>query len=104
MGIDIPVKETGVEFIYKVKVGDLTEYEYDYLLYGQFDGQPKINPQEADAWKWMAFGDLRADMKENPEAYTPWFRLIVSQGDSDAEQIPVPRLEKYEIKKLATYK
>jgi isopentenyl-diphosphate delta-isomerase, type 1 len=103
MGISIPVKETGVEFIYKVKVGDLIEYEYDHLLYGQFDGEPKINPQEADDWKWMAFADLRQDMKANPEIYTPWFRLIASQGDNEAEQIPVARLEKYEIKRLATY-
>ncbi len=103
MGISIPVKETGVEFIYKVKVGDLTEYEYDRLLYGQFDGQPRINPREADDWKWMAFGDLRKDMKRNPELYTPWFRLIASQGDNTVEQIPVARLEKYEIKKLASY-
>ena len=103
MGISIPVKETGVEFIYKVKVGDLTEYEYDHLLYGQFDGEPKINPQEADDWKWMAFADLRKDMKRNPEFYTPWFRLIASQGDNVVEQIPVARLEKYEIKKLAAY-
>ena len=103
MGISIPVKETGVEFIYKVKVGDLTEYEYDHLLYGQFDGAPAINPEEADDWKWVAFADLRRQMKDNPEDYTPWFRLIVSQGDNEADQIPVARLEKYEIKKLASY-
>lgn len=103
MGISVPIKETGVEFIYKAKVGDLIEYEYDHLLYGQFDGQPAPDPEEADAFKWMAFADIRNDMKKNPEAYTPWFRLIISQGDNEAEQIPVARLEKYEIKKLAAY-
>ena len=103
MGISIPIKETGVEFVYRVRVGDLTEYEYDHLLYGQFDGEPKINPEEADEWKWMAFGDIRADMKINPQAYTPWFCLIMSQGDNQVDQITVPRLEKYEIKKLAIY-
>lgn len=100
MGIAIPVKEVGVEFIYRVKIGDLTEYEYDHVLYGRFDGEPRLNPEEADAWKWMSFVDLRTDMKTNPEAYTPWFRLIVSQGDNEAEQIPVQRLERYEIRKL----
>jgi len=100
MGIAIPLKEVGVEFIYRVKIGDLTEYEYDQVLYGQFDGQPKIAPAEAESWKWMPFTSLRQDMKANPEAYTPWFRLIVSQGDNEAEQIPVQRLEKYEVRKL----
>jgi len=103
MGISIPLKEVGVEFVYKVKCGDLIEYEYDHLFYGQFDGNPKINPEEADDWKWMSFGDLRDNMKADPESYTPWFRLIVSQGDSQAEQIPVARLEKYQIKKLSIY-
>ena len=103
MGIDIPIKEMGVEFIYKVKVGDLIEHEYDHVLYGQFDGEPKINPDEADDWKWVAFDDLRREMKADPDAYTPWFRLIISQGDNQVDQISVPRLEKYRIKKLAVY-
>ncbi|MFZ3074095.1 MAG: isopentenyl-diphosphate Delta-isomerase [Minisyncoccales bacterium] len=103
MGISTPLKEAGVEFIYKVKVGDLTEYEYDHLLYGIFDGEPKINPDEAGKWKWAAFDDLRRDMKANPDNYTPWLRLIISQGDNQVDQISVARLEKYEIKKLATY-
>lgn len=100
MGFSIPLKEVGVEFIYRVKIGDLIEYEYDHLLYGQFDGNPSLNPEEADDWKWMSFTDLRSSMKKKPESYTPWFRLIISQGDNEAEQIPVQRLEKYEIKKI----
>jgi isopentenyl-diphosphate delta-isomerase len=103
MGIDIPVREMGVEFIYKVKVGDLYEFEYDHVLYGQFDGSPSPDPNEADDWKWMAFGDLREDMKINPESYTPWFRLIISQGDSNVEGIVVQGLERYVVTKLETY-
>jgi len=33
MGINAPVLETGVEFIYKIKLGSLYEYEYDHVLY-----------------------------------------------------------------------
>lgn len=103
MGVDVLLKEAGVEFIYRARVGDLIEYEYDHLIYGLFDGEPVLNPDEADDWKWMAFADLREDMKRSPDVYTPWFRLIVSQGDNEAEQIPVARLEKYQIKKMAAY-
>jgi len=42
-------------------------------------------------------------MKANPEIYTPWFRLIISQGDNSAEQIPVRGLERYTIVKLTGY-
>jgi isopentenyl-diphosphate delta-isomerase len=103
MGISIPIKEVGVEFIYKARIGDLIEHEYDHVLYGNFDGEPQINPEEADDWKWMSFNDIRADMKTNPDIYTPWFKLIISQGDNQVDQIPVARLEKYQIKKLAVY-
>ena len=103
MGISVPLKEAGVEFIYKVRIGELTEYEYDHLLYGIFDGEPRPNPDEVSEWKWAGFTDIRQGMKTNPDDYTPWFRLIVSQGDNQAEQIHVPRLEKYQIKKLETY-
>lgn len=103
MGMVVPLKEVGIEFIYKVRIGELTEYEYDHLIYGQFDGEPQLNPEEAGDWKWMAFADIRRDMKSNPDAYTPWFCLIVSQGDNQIDQITVPRLEKYQIKKLAVY-
>lgn len=103
MGIDSPVLEMGVEFIYKIKLGDLTEYEYDHVLYSKFDGDPLPNPKEASDWKWMSFSDLRNGMKINPESYTPWFRLIISQGDSNVEGIHVQGLERYVVTKLETY-
>lgn len=104
MGISVPVKEMGVEFIYKIKLGDLTEFEYDHVLYGQFEGEPRVNPEEADSWKWVEFKNLREDMKINPENYTPWFRLIVGQGDSSVEGIAVQGLERYVVTKLESYK
>lgn len=103
MGINVPILETGVEFIYKIKLGNLYEYEYDHVLYGCFNGNPLPNPQEASSWKWISFNDLRNDMKANPEIYTPWFRLIISQGDNSVEQIPVRGLERYTIVKLTGY-
>jgi len=70
MGITIPIKEAGVEFIYRVKIGEFIEYEYDHLLYGWFEGYPQLNPQEADAWKWMPFAKLRKDMKKSHCLYS----------------------------------
>lgn len=104
MGIVVPLKEMGVEFIYKIKLGDLTEYEYDHVLYGQYEGAPKPDPQEAGDWKWISFQELRDDMKTNPELYTPWLRLIVSQGDSNVESIVVQGLERYVVTRLEYYK
>jgi len=93
MGFTVTIKETGLEFIYKIKVGELTEHEYDHVLEGRFDGEPTLNPEEADAWKWTSLENLREDVKNNPQNYTPWFQLIIGQGDPKAGS-KVKELEK----------
>jgi len=76
MGFDCPLKEE-FSFIYKADVGEgLTEYEFDHVFFGTYDGEPKINKEEADDWKWASLEEIGKDMKENPEKYTPWFRII----------------------------
>jgi len=95
MGIEVPIRRTGLKFIYRVKVGELTEYEYDHILCGNFEGDPVLNPEEADDWKWISPKDLRDDMMANPEKYTPWFVLILRTIGKGAETIPVEGLEKY---------
>jgi isopentenyl-diphosphate delta-isomerase len=90
------------EFIYKIKVGDLIEYEYDHVLFGAFDGEPKINKEEADASKWIGRDELVEDMRKNPGNYTPWFRLMMKAAwrGSDPKTL-VPGLERFvEITKI----
>jgi isopentenyl-diphosphate delta-isomerase len=55
----------------------LTEHEFDHVFIGQFDGEPEPNPEEVDDWKWIDPAALRVDLEENPERYTPWFRLAI---------------------------
>lgn len=98
MGFIVPIKKTGLEFIYKIKVGDLTEHEYDHVLKGLFDGEPILNPEEADAYKWISLKNLIEDMETNPQNYTPWFKLIIGQGDHLAGE-KIKGLERYEVKK-----
>lgn len=75
MGFKCPLKKS-FSFIYKVKVGDLTEYEFDHVLLGKFSGNPRPNKEEADDWKWISLQELEKDIKENPQNYTPWFKII----------------------------
>lgn len=92
-----------LEFIYRAKVGDLVEYEYDHVLFGTFDGDPAINKEEADDWKWMDFEELKKDIRENPGNYTPWFILMMKAAWRGSDpKILVPNLEHYvEKTKLA---
>jgi len=75
MGITTDLKKK-FSFIYKAKLGHLTEYEFDHVFLGRFDRKPKPNKKEVEDWKWMKLTDLEKDIKKNPQKYTPWFKII----------------------------
>ena len=77
MGINLQ-PEFAFKFIYKTLLDkNLTEHEFDHVFIGTFDGTPIINKDEVEEWKFMNVNALRTDMKQHPEAYTVWFKLIL---------------------------
>lgn len=84
MGIGCELRKV-FNFIYRASFDNgLTEHEFDHVLFGRFSGQPVINEKEVLNWKYMPFGDLQKDIAQNPQLYTPWFRIIVkkiAEGD-----------------------
>ena len=79
MGFDTELNEV-FSFIYKADFDNgLTEYEFDHVFVGKYDREPKINPEEADDWKWIGMEKLNQDVLENPEKYTPWFKIILEK-------------------------
>lgn len=67
-------------FIYKAPFDNgLTEHELDHVMIGRYNGQPQINPEEVEAWKWMSIEDVQSDMQKHPENYTVWFRIIFDE-------------------------
>lgn len=76
MGFTTDLKDT-ISFIYKAPFDNgLTEHEFDHVLVGKFNGEPKINPEEVVEWKWMELEALKKDLKESPDNYTAWFKII----------------------------
>jgi len=76
MGFVTDLKES-VSFIYKAPFDNgLTEYEYDHVLLGYYEDNPEINPEEVADWKWMPLEDVNLDVKNNPQNYTEWFKII----------------------------
>jgi isopentenyl-diphosphate delta-isomerase len=70
------------KFMYKVELeNELTEYEWDYVLIGNYDEAPIINPEEAQSWKYQSLDSIKADVHYNPDAYTTWFKLILAQPE-----------------------
>ena len=76
MGFVTELKET-TSFIYKAPFDNgLTEYEYDHILVGKFNGEPLINKEEVASWKWMDIEKVKEDIENNPQIYTAWFKII----------------------------
>ncbi|MEQ9424933.1 MAG: isopentenyl-diphosphate Delta-isomerase [Cyclobacteriaceae bacterium] len=72
MGFTCPIKPL-FSFVYKTTLdNDLTEYEYDHVYLGHFDGSPSPNPNEVADWKWVSLADLKTDLAQNPKKYVFW--------------------------------
>ncbi|WP_075343983.1 isopentenyl-diphosphate Delta-isomerase [Tenacibaculum agarivorans] len=80
MGFSCELEEV-FSFIYKAPFDNgLTEHELDHVMIGKFDGEPLINPEEVESYKWMSLEDVKNDIDANPENYTAWFKIIFEKS------------------------
>jgi isopentenyl-diphosphate Delta-isomerase len=85
MGFDCRMEEA-FSFIYKTEVGnDLTEWEFDHVMFGIYDGEPEPSPEEAKDWKWATMEFLKDDVSKNPDTYTGWFRILFTDRTTSAK-------------------
>lgn len=76
MGFSVPLKEI-MSFTYKAPFANgLTEHEYDHVLIGHYNDNPKPNPDEVADYKWRSLDYIKSDIAKYPEQYTAWFRII----------------------------
>lgn len=67
-------------FIYKAPFDNgLTEHEFDHVFFGSYNEAINFNMDEVAAVKWVNIPWLLDDIKQNPENYTVWFRMIVEK-------------------------
>ncbi len=79
MGFKVNLKEL-FHFIYKAPFDNgLTEHELDHVMIGYFNGNPNINKDEVENWKWMKIEDIKKDIITNPDFYTIWFKIIFEE-------------------------
>ena len=80
MGFETPLKEL-FSFVYKADMGNgLTEHELDHVMIGNFNGVPKINPDEVASFKWMTLEAVKKDIELQPNIYTAWFKIIFKES------------------------
>ena len=82
MGFECKMHEV-FSFIYKAAFDHgLTEHELDHVFMGLHNGDPLINPDEVEEWKWIDVDDLLKDIDQFPDKYTVWFKIAVKEmGD-----------------------
>jgi len=76
MGFETELKET-TSFIYKAPFDNgLTEHELDHIMVGYYNGEPNINLDEVESWKWMDLEEVKVDIALYSDNYTAWFKII----------------------------
>lgn len=77
MGIETELREI-FTFTYRVSFENgLTENEFDHVLIGFSDTKPKINPDEAEDWKYIDKEIALKATVDNPDEFTPWFKIAL---------------------------
>jgi len=75
LGIDAPL-EKAFDFVYRADMGNgLTEYEFDHVYAGEYEGDIFPNPEEVENYSYLPVDEIRHSFSNNPGKYTAWFLL-----------------------------
>lgn len=55
------------------------ECELDHVFVGKYEGAICPNPTEIDGYEWIKVGELKKDIRKNPDKFTPWFKIILKK-------------------------
>ncbi len=76
MGFDTALEEIFSFHYYKKFDNGLVENEVDHVFIGEYEGFVSPEPTEVIEYKWINITDLQQELKQSPEKYTYWFRIL----------------------------
>lgn len=86
MGFDCQL-ERGFKFQYRVEFDNgLIENEIDRVFFGKYNGNVSPNSEEVSEYKWIPMDELRFDIREHPEKYTAWFKIILERMEKEVRK------------------
>ena len=75
MGFDTPL-EKAFDFIYKAPFDNgLTEYEFDHVFIGNYQGNIQPNPLEVKDYAFRTFENINQQIATKPMEFTSWFLI-----------------------------
>ncbi|MBU8882952.1 isopentenyl-diphosphate Delta-isomerase [Kaistella sp. DKR-2] len=79
LGVEAELTEK-FHFLYKADVGqNLWEHELDHVFTGFYDGGFHLNEEEVSEVRYISMEKLDEEMKENPQQFTEWFKIILKE-------------------------
>lgn len=75
MGFNTNLTEA-FSFVYKTAFENgLTEYEFDHVFIGRYDGQAVPDKKEVKDYSYTSMNNIRSGLQTNPHKYTSWFKI-----------------------------
>ena len=79
MGIDADL-DFRFSFLYRAELDSgLTEHEVDHVFTGTTTEEPRPDPAEVGAWRWVEPDDLARELASSPDHFSAWFPLALSR-------------------------
>ena len=83
MGIKIEEKDLRIVYKFSYEAQDKNqpgwcENELDTVIVGEWSGEMKINLEEVSDYKWIEWEELKKDIEQNPDVYSPWHKMIIN--------------------------
>jgi isopentenyl-diphosphate delta-isomerase len=75
MGFETSITKA-FDFIYNAPFDNgLTEYEFDHVFIGSYDGAVEPNREEVSDYCYKSMADLKESVVDNSRNYTEWFKI-----------------------------
>jgi len=75
MGFETALKKA-FDFIYTAAFDNgLTEYEFDHVFTGTYNGSMNVNPEEVNDYCYRSMEAVRESIINDPSRYTAWFKI-----------------------------
>ena len=82
MGFEAPVTKA-FDFIYNAPFDNgLTEYEFDHVFIGSYDGAIQPNADEVSDYCYKSMEELKESIGLNAKNYTEWFKIAFPKLES----------------------
>ena len=75
LGFETPLEKV-FDFVYKAEFDNgLTEYEFDHVFAGEYEGEVHINVEEVSDYCYKDIPEIKSMLQAHPKKFTAWFHL-----------------------------